>query len=266
MAFVLSSCKEQSLPKGYVKLESLSSGDLIILAEQERAAKDAEEAVRLYSEVERLYPYSHDARTALIQQASIHLLTRNYEESRAAAQRFIDFYPRDKDADYAQYLYALSYYNQIDEIGRDSQRMMKAHENLLRVTQFYPDSEYAASAMAKIELVENYLAAKEMEIGRYYLKHRHFAAAANRFRTVIEIYNKSNQTPEALHRLVEVYLSIGFEKEAQTAGALLGHNFPSSKFYAQSYQLLTNKGLLPEIKKDTWLSAIGRQTFKGEWL
>lgn len=250
-----------------VPIEDLTAEQIYQKAELSlKDRKGTEEAARLFSEVERLYPYSEWAKRALIMQAFAYHKNEDYENSRASAQRFLDFYPADEDAAYAQYLLALSYYDQIDEIGRDQGLTFQALQALRKVIENYPDSEYATSAMLKFDLAFDHLAAKEMEIGRYYLKRGHYTAAINRFRVVVEQYQTTSQTPEALHRLVEAYLSLGLVDEAQTAGAILGHNFRSSEWYQASYKLLTAKGLIAEPKGDNWLTGLYRQTLRGEWM
>lgn len=231
--------------------------------ENERRPGDA---VHFFSEVERLYPYSEWAKRALIMQAFGHHRARNYEEARGAAQRFLDTYPGDEDAAYAQYLLALSYYDQIDDIGRDQGLTFQALQGLRRVIEEYPDSEYARSAILKFDLAFDHLAAKEMEIGRYYLKRGHNTAAINRFRVVVEDFQTTTQTPEALMRLVEAYLALGLLDEAQTAGAILGHNFQSSPFYQDAFRQLRGRGLAPDARGDSWLTNIYRQTIQGRWL
>lgn len=225
-----------------------------------------EDAVYYFSEVERLYPYSEWAKRALIMQAYGHHRAKDYEEARGAAQRFIDTYPGDEDAAYAQYLLALSYYDQIDEVGRDQGLTFQALQALREVIEQYPDTEYARSSILKFDLSFDHLAAKEMEIGRYYLKHGHYSAAINRFRVVVEDFQTTTQTPEALLRLVEAYLALGLNDEAQTAGAILGHNFQSSPFYQDAYGQLRGRGLSAEAKGDSWLTNVYRQTVQGKWL
>lgn len=250
-----------------VPIEDLSAEQIYQKAEFELESNgEPEEAARLFSEVERLYPYSEWAKRALIMQAFAFHSDRDYENSRAAAQRYIDFYPAEEDAAYAQYLLALSYYDQIDDIGRDQGLTFQALQALRVVIEQYPDSEYARSAMLKFDLAFDHLAAKEMEIGRYYLKRGHYPAAINRFRVVVEQFQTTTHTPEALHRLVESYLSLGLTDEAQTAGAILGHNFQSTEWYQDSYKLLTGRGLSMEAKGDSWLSSVYRQVIKGAWL
>jgi outer membrane protein assembly factor BamD len=224
-------------------------------------------AIKYFSEVERLYPYSDWAKRALIMQAFSYHQDEQYEEARAAAQRYLDFYPDDEDAPYAQYLLALSYYDQIDEVGRDQGLTFQALQGMRDVIEQYPDSDYAKSAMLKFDLAFDHLAAKEMEIGRYYLKRGNYTAAINRFRVVVEQYQTTSHTPEALLRLVECYLALGFTKEAQTAGAILGYNYQASPFYDDAYRLLTGAGLSPEAQEGTgWLSQVYRQVVRGEWL
>jgi outer membrane protein assembly factor BamD len=224
------------------------------------------EAIRLFSEVERLYPYSEWAKRSLIMQAFAQHKARNYEEARSAAQRFLDFYPGDEDAAYAQYLLALSFYDQIDEVGRDQGLTFQALQGMREVIERYPESDYARSAILKFDLAFDHLAAKEMEIGRFYLKQGHFTAATNRFRTVVQDFQTTTHTAEALHRLVECYLALGFEEEAQTAAAILGYNYQSSPFYEDSFNLLKGRGLSPEARGDSWLTRIYRQMIRGEWL
>ncbi|OJH44501.1 MULTISPECIES: outer membrane protein assembly factor BamD [Paracoccus] len=227
---------------------------------------EPEEAVFYFSEIERLYPYSEWAKRALIMQAYGNHKAKNYEEARGAAQRFLDTYPGDEDAAYAQYLLALSYYDQIDDVGRDQGLTFQALQGLRTVIEQYPDSEYARSAILKFDLAFDHLAAKEMEIGRYYLKRGHYAAAVNRFRVVVEEFQTTTQTPEALLRLVEAYIALGLLDEAQTAGAILGHNFQSSPFYEDAFRQLRGRGLSAEAKGDSWLTNVYRQTIEGRWL
>ncbi len=229
-------------------------------------SRKPEDAVFYFAEVERLYPYSEWAKRALIMQAYSNHRAQNYEEARGAAQRFIDTYPGDEDAAYAQYLLALSYYDQIDEVGRDQGLTFQALQSLRSVIEQYPDSEYARSAILKFDLAFDHLAGKEMEIGRYYLKRGHYAAAINRFRVVVEEFQTTTQTPEALLRLVEAYLALGLTDEAQTAGAILGYNFQSSPFYGDAYGQLRGRGLSPEVRGDNWLTNVYRQMIQGRWL
>lgn len=247
-------------------LDTLTAQDIYQRAEQHLANRKADKAAHHFGEIERLYPYSDWAKRALIMQAFSYHRDRDYPNSRASAQRFLDFYPADEDAAYAQYLMALSYYDQIDDVGRDQGLTFQALQALRVVIENYPRSEYASSAVLKFDLAFDHLAAKEMEIGRYYLKRNHHTAAINRFRVVVEQFQTTSHTAEALHRLVESYLSLGLTDEAQTAGAILGHNFKSTEWYQDSYALLTGRGLRPEANGDNWLGQIYRQVIRGQWL
>ncbi|MCU0899332.1 MAG: outer membrane protein assembly factor BamD [Cypionkella sp.] len=233
---------------------------------QLEAGGKPDEAIRYFQEVERLYPYSEWSKRALIMQAFSQHKAGEYEEARSTAQRFLDSYPGDDDAPYAAYLMALSYYDQIDEVGRDQGLTFQALQGMRTVIEQYPDSDYARSAMLKFELAFDHLAGKEMEIGRYYLKRRNYTAAINRFRTVVQDFQTTTHTAEALHRLVEAYLGLGFNAEAQTAAAILGYNYQSSPFYDDSFRLLKGRGLAPEAQGDSWLRTVYRQMIRGEWL
>lgn len=248
------------------QLENFTPKEIYDRAEYELNSGNYTESAQYFSEVERLYPFSEWAKRALIMQAFALHRDKHYEESRASAQRYIDFYPADEDAAYAQYLLALSYYDQIDDVGRDQGLTFQALQALRTVIELYPDSEYARSAILKFDLAFDHLAAKEMEIGRFYLKGGHYSAAINRFRVVVEDFQTTSQTPEALHRLVEAYLSLGLVDEAQTAGALLGYNYQGTEWYQDSFTLLTGQGLLLEPAGDNWINSIYRQSIKGDWL
>ena len=264
---LLLGCGNSSDPRqAGVPMETYTAEQIFGRGEFELDRGKAEDAALYFSEIERLYPYSDWTKRALIMQAFAFHQAKDYPNSRAAAQRFIDFYPLDDDAAYAQYLLALSYYDQIDEVGRDQGLTFQALQALRTVIERYPDSEYSRSAVLKFDLAFDHLASKEMEIGRYYLKKKHYSAAINRFRAVVEDFQTTSHTAEALHRLVEAYLSLGLTDEAQTAGAVLGHNFRSSDWYEDSYKLLTGRGLELEAAGDSWLRQIYRQTIKGQWL
>ena len=235
------------------------------LALQVKRGKN-EDALADFEAVERLYPYSEWAKRALIMQAFTQHKNKKYEEARVAAQRYLDFYPGDEDAAYASYLLALSYYDQIDEVGRDQGLTYQALQALRVVIEQYPDSEYANSAVLKFDMAFDHLAGKEMEIGRYYLKRGNYTAAINRFRIVVQDYQTTSHTAEALERLVEAYLALGLANEAQTAGAILGYNYQSSPFYQDAFNQLKAAGLAPEAAGTNWLSTVYRQMIKGEWM
>lgn len=247
-------------------LEGFTPEQIFERGEYELSRSRTDDAAYYFAEIERLYPYSAWAKRALIMQAFSFHQGRDYPNSRSAAQRYIDFYPTDEDAAYAQYLLALSYYDQIDEVGRDQGLTFQALQALRTVIEVYPDSEYATSAILKFDLAFDHLASKEMEIGRYYLRRGHYSAAINRFRVVVEDFQTTTHTAEALHRLVEAYLLLGLTDEAQTAGAILGYNYQSTDWYEDSYKLLTSRGLKLKDKGSGWLSQIYRQSIKGQWL
>ncbi|MGL6208911.1 MAG: outer membrane protein assembly factor BamD [Paracoccaceae bacterium] len=248
-------------PESFTAEELYKQGEVTLAT-----ARKPDEALTFFEDVERLYPYSEWAKRAVIMQAFTQHKAKNYEEARVAAQRYIDFYPGGEDEAYAYYLLALSYYDQIDEVGRDQGLTFQALQALRVVIEQYPDSEYARSAILKFDLAFDHLAGKEMEIGRYYLKRKNYAAGINRFRTVVQDFQTTTHTPEALHRLVECYLALGLTDEAQTAAAILGFNYQSSPFYDDSFRLLKDRGLAPEAKGTNWLSTVYRQMIKGEWL
>ena len=265
VGFLVSACGEEEA----ATLEEQPPDEIYRAAERELNDNDNVEAARLFGEVERLYPYSEWAKRSVIMSAYAFHRSRQYDSSRAAAQRYLDFYPADEDAAYAQYLIALSHYDQIDDVSRDQAVTMDAMRELRTVVEFYPNSEYAASSRLKLDLALDHLAGKEMEIGRFYLKRGHYGAAVKRFRVVLEEYQTTRHTPEALHRLVEAYLSLGLDDDAMTAGAILGHNFRGSEWYSDSYALLTSNDLdAGTAGQDTggWLREVYRQVVRGEWL
>ena len=250
-----------------VPLDTLTAEDIYKRGEVALAReRKPDDAIKLFSEVERLYPYSEWAKRALIMQAFSEHKGKKYEDARATAQRYLDLYPADEDAAYAQYLMALSYYDQIEAVGRDQGLTFQALQSMREVIEKYPDSEYASSAILKFDLAFDHLAGKEMEIGRYYLKRKQYSAAINRFRTVVQDYQTTTHTAEALSRLVEAYLALGLTDEAQTAGAILGYNYKSSPFYDDAYAQLTGRGLSPEAKGSGWLRSVYGQMVQGKWL
>lgn len=226
-------------------------------------ATQVKKGIELLGEVERLYPYSPYAKKALLTLATTYHKQKDFENARQSAKRYLEFYPADKEAAYAQYIIALSYYEEIEDIGRDQGLTLDALQALRVLTEKYPNSDYARSASLKFDLAFDHLAGKEMDVGRYYLNKRHYSSAINRFRVVIEDFQTSSHTPEALHRLVECYLALGLYDEAQTSAAVLGHNFQSSAYYNESYNLLEKKGLTPKAKKSNWLGRLFRMVVPG---
>ncbi len=199
-------------------------------------------AAALFDEVERQHPYSPWARRAQLMSAFSYYLDRDYNKSIQSAQRFLSIHPGNKDAPYAYYLIALNYYEQIGDVTRDQQTTQQALSALGEVIRRYPGTRYAADAKLKIDLVNDHLAGKEMEIGRFYQRSGRWLAATIRFRKVVEEYQTTSHAPEALMRLTESYLSLGIPQEAQRSAAVLGANYPGSMWYERAYNLMQKHG------------------------
>ncbi len=235
LAALLSACGTGGDQEEYVErpVEELYNQALDLLEDG-----DSRKAARAFEEVERQHPYSQWATRAQLMAAYAFYDANDYDEAIAAAQRFIELHPGHKDVAYAHYLIGISYYEQISDVGRDqkmTEEALKAFDELIRR---FPDSEYARDAQLKADLARDHLAGKEMSIGRYYLRHGMYIAAINRFRTVIERYQTTTHVPEALHRLTEAYLALGVPEEARKVAAVLGYNYPSSRWYQDSYALI----------------------------
>jgi len=220
--------------------------------------KDFRESAKKFEEVDRQHPYSEWARKSLIMSAYAYYSAGAYDESINAAKRYITLHPGSSDAAYAQYLIGASYFDQIPDVTRDQTRTERAIAALEEVTRKFPNSEYADSARRKIEVGRDQLAAKEMNTGRYYQDKKDFTGAINRFKVVVTQYQRTRHVEEALERLTECYLALGITSEAQTAAAVLGHNFPDSPWYKDAYARLKGKGFEPSEDKGSWLS----KTFK----
>ncbi len=195
-------------------------------------------AATLFEEVERQHPYSIWATKAQLMAAYAYYQTQDYDDAILSLDRFIQLQPGNRDIAYAYYLRALSYYEQISDVGRDQKTTEQALAGLEEVVRRFPDSTYARDARLKVDLTRDHLAGKEMEIGRFYLKRGHYLAAINRFRNVIEDYQTTTHTPEALHRLTEAYTALGIAPEAREAAAVLGYNYPGTDWYGDSYQVV----------------------------
>jgi len=229
------------------------------LAKDRLDARQYRFAAAAFDEVERQHPYSQWARRAQLNAAYAHYQSGNYEDSILAAQRFLQLHPGNSSAPYAYYLIALSHYQQIVDVGRDQAKTQQARDALTELIRRYPNSDYAIDAKLKLDLTNDHLAGKDMEVGRYYQKRKEFLSASMRFRNVIEQYQRTSHTPEALHRLVETYLALGIYDEAMRSAAILGHNFPDSKWYGYSYTLLADRGLDPSDAPrsgQSWLSRL----------
>jgi outer membrane protein assembly factor BamD len=217
-------------------------------------SSDHEGASKKFAQLSRNYPYSEWARRGLIMEAFSAYEAQKWEDAITASKSYIAKYPNSKDAAYAHYLLAMSNFNQIPDVTRDQDRSEKALAALQELVQKFPQSEYVSDARQRIQVTRDQLAAKEMEVGRYYLEKRNFPAAINRFRDVVAKYQTTRHVEEALQRLTEAYMALGIVAEAQTAAAVLGHNFPDSPWYKDAYALLKSGGLEPREESQSWIS------------
>jgi outer membrane protein assembly factor BamD len=216
--------------------------------------KSFDGAAKKFQEVDKQYPYSNWSRRALLLTAFARFENREYDDAIASARRFVQLYPSDKDAAYAQYLVGMSYFNQMPDITRDQERSERALLAMDELVRKWPNSEYVPDARQRVTVARDQLAGKEMDVGRYYLTRRNFPAAVNRFRDVIVRYQTTRHVEEALARITEAYVALGITGEAQTAAAVLGHNFPDSPWYKDSYALLAKGGLEPRESQESWIS------------
>jgi outer membrane protein assembly factor BamD len=216
--------------------------------------QDGDGAARKFGELEKQFPYSQWARKALLMQVYSQYEAGNYDDAAAAATRYIGLYPSSQETPYAAYLMGMSYYKQIPDISRDQENAERALQVFTSLVQKYPKSEYVADSKFKIQVTRDQLAGKEMSVGRFYLARKNYTAAVNRFREVLAKYQNTRHAEEALYRLAEAYLGLGVTTEAQTAAAVLGHNFPDSQWYQDSYKLLASGGLKPQENRGSWIS------------
>ena len=216
--------------------------------------KDLKKAVAKFEEVDRQHPYSEWARKSLIMTAYAQYEAGNYDDCVTSAKRYIALHPGSPDAAYAQFLIASAYFDEIPDITRDQDRTEKALAALDEVIRKYPTSEYAVSAKQKVEVARDQLAGKEMNVGRYYLEKKDYTGAINRFKVVVTQYQTTRQVEEALMRLTEAYMALGITHEAQTAAAVLGHNFPDSPWYKHAYERVKGAGLEPNENRGSWIS------------
>ncbi|MFP5078188.1 outer membrane protein assembly factor BamD [Rhizobium sp. YIM 134829] len=217
------------------------------------------EAARKFDAIDKQHPFSEYARKALVMKAFVNYRQGQNQDAINAAQRYLNLYPESPDAAYAQYIVGLAYSKQIPTVTQDQKAAMNTIAAMQTVVDKYPDSEYVEDAQAKIRFAKDNLAGKEMQVGRYYLERREYLAALTRFRTVVEQYSNTNQVEEALARLTETYFAMGLTSEAQTAAAVLGHNYPDSQWYADSYKLLQSNGLEPRENGNSWISRAGKK-------
>jgi len=212
---------------------------LYALAKSQLDKRNYEVAAKLFDEVERQHPYSVWARRAQLMSAFSYYLAEKYPDAVSSAQRFLTIHPGNREAPYAHYLVAMSYYQQIPDITRDQRVTQQAADSFGELIRRYPQSRYAADARLKLDLINDHLAGKEMEVGRFYQRSGNWLASVARFRNVVEKYQTTSHAPEALERLVESYLALGIPAEAQKSAAVLGRNYPSSPYYKRAYELIS---------------------------
>jgi outer membrane protein assembly factor BamD len=215
---------------------------------------DYKAAAKRFEEVDRQHPYSEWARKALLMQAYSYYEGKEYDDAVNAAKRYVTLHPASEDAPYAQYIIGSSYFDQMPDPTRDQAQTDKAVAALEEVARKYPNTEYAVSARRKLDVARDQLAGKEMNVGRFYLKQRNYIGAVNRFKIVVTKYQTTRHVEEALMRLAECYMALGIVPEAQTAAAVLGHNFPDSPWYKDAYKLVKSGGTEPREDTGSWIS------------
>ena len=223
---------------------------LYALAKKRLDQKDYEQAAKLFDEVERQHPYSVWARRAQLMSAFSYYVAEKYPDAVNSAQRFLTIHPGNKDAPYAHYLVAMSYYQQVSDVTRDQRTTQQALDAFGELVRRYPESRYASDARLKMDLLNDHLAGKEMEIGRFYERSGKWLAANFRFRRVVDNYQTTSHAPEALERMVETYLALGIPQEAHKAAAVLGSNYPGSKWYKRAYNLMARHPAPQQIQAE----------------
>lgn len=234
----LSACAGRGGPRKDTAYVARDVGTLYNAAKARLDQRRYKEAAQLFDEVERQHPYSVWARRAQLMGAFSYYLARDYNESISSAQRFLSLHPGNKDAPYAYYLIAIDYYEQISDVTRDQKLTQQALDAMGELMRRYPDTPYARDARLKLDLINDHLAGKEMEVGRFYQRRAQWLASTYRFRKVIDQYQTTTHTPEALMRLTESYLALGVPEEAKKAAAVLGANYPGTKWYERAYALM----------------------------
>jgi outer membrane protein assembly factor BamD len=219
---------------------------------------DYDEAKRKFRKLDRQHPYSNFSRKSGVMATFLSYRAGNYAEAISRGNRFVELYPANKDAAYVLYLVGMSHYRQIVDVTRDQRSARLAYRTMNSLVERYPDSEYVEDAKRKMRVAKDQIAGKEMQIGRYYQERKEYLAAVNRYRGVVEKFEDTRHVEEALARLTESYYALGLVGEAQTAAAVLGHNFPDSQWYKESYALLESGGLRPQENRGSWLSRAGK--------
>ncbi len=220
--------------------------------------QDWEGAAKKFGELEKQFPFSQWARKGLLMTAYAQYEKPAYDDAVQSAKRYVELYPKSPETPYMYYLSGMSYYNQITNVMQDQSNSEKALQAFTALVEKFPGTDYAADAKTKMQVARDQLAAKEMQIGRFYLTRRNFPAAINRFHDVLGKYQITRHTEEALYRLTEAYLAMGVPQEAQTAAAILGHNYPDSQWYSDAVALLKTGGLAPQEHNESWMSKISK--------
>lgn len=244
--------------------ENVKPAETIYKAADDLIAQGSyEEAAKQFEEVDRQHPYSPLARKAIVMAAFAHYKKGDYAQAIAGGRRYVTLHPGTKETALAQHIIASAYFDQINGPRNDQTLSQKALKELQILVRRHPDSRYTAKAKNRILIVEDVLAASEMNVGRFYQKRKNYLAAINRFKTVIQKYQTTAHVKEALLRVTESYLALGVVPEAETAAAVLGHNFPESKWYRQAYALLQSGGHAPKIHSGSWMASAWKTTVAG---
>ncbi len=257
-AVLLSGCASTSLSSMFAEeeapVEDKSAAELYAQGDALLNESDWKGAAEKFEEVDKNYPYSAEARRAMVMSAYANWKQGDQPKAVSAARRYLTLHPGTDEAPLAQHIIASAYFERINSPDRDQSDTEKALNELEILVRRYPDSSYAPQARKRIKIARDLLAAKEMQVGRYYLERENYIAAINRFRTVVEKYQQTAHVKEALSRLTEAYMALGIKSEAQTAAAVLGHNYPESEWYDDAYALLQSDGLEPRADSGSWIS------------
>ncbi|MBI4725095.1 MAG: outer membrane protein assembly factor BamD [Rhodomicrobium sp.] len=245
------------------KLDNRSAEALYKEADEALGSGSNNKAAQLFEKIDQLYPYSEEAKKAMVMAAYAYQKAGKAPEAVAAARRYLALHPGAKEAALAQEIVASSYYDRISSPSRDQSETRKAIAEMETLIRRYPDSRYAEETKKRLKIARDTLAAAEMNVGRYWQKKGNYLAAINRFKTVVTEYQQTADVEEALMRLTECYMALGVVNEAQTAAAVLGHNFPESQWYKDAYALLQSGGAAPREDSGSWISRAWKKTVRG---
>ena len=246
-AVAVAGCAGRAKPKARVSYEERPVDMLYLAGTDNLDHHHWTAAIDYFDEVERQHPYSEWARRSILMEAYAYYESNQYEDAISTADRFIQLYPGSPQAAYAFYLKSVCYFEQIMDVQRDQGATANALAQLREVSKRYPSTGYAEDARVKMDMVNDQLAGKEMSVGRWYLRQNQPLAAIGRFKAVVDKYQTTSHTPEALYRLVEAYLTVGLTDEARRNAAVLGFNYPGDRWYADAYRLMAANKLTPEV-------------------